>query len=496
MGEYSDLYLKTDVLLLADIFENFRSNCFSTYQLDPLHYYTAPGFSFDAMLKYTQVELELFTDVEMHLFIEKGIRGGVAQCINRYGKANHQYMGEAYNPELPESYLMYFDVNNLYGAAMMQSLPYAAFEWESNLTIDIRIIPIDSSIGYILEVDLDYPEELHESHKDLRLCPEHFTAKKSMNPKLMTTFLPKKQYVIHYVNLQQHLQMGLKLTKVHRILKFKQASWLKSYIDLNTQMRMNCKNEFEKNFYKLMNNAVFGKTMENVRKRKCVKLVTQWKGRYGANALVIIELNNTKAIFNRPIYVGFSILDLSKTYIYDFHYNYIQPTFNSHAKLLYTDTDSLLYQFIESNIYDFIKRDSHKFDTSDYPTNNIFGIPLLNKKKIGLMKDECKGKIITEFVGLRAKLYTFKLLGEKKEKKRAKGIKGATLKTITFDDYKKCLFNHETVTKFQCLIRSKIHRVHTIMQKKLALSWQDDKRILSPYTTGTVPWGYKIKQFT
>ncbi|KAF7988912.1 hypothetical protein HCN44_007222, partial [Aphidius gifuensis] len=176
LGEYSDLYLKTDVLLLADIFENFRLSCLSTYSLYALHYFTAPGRAFDAMLKYTGVELELLTDPAMHLFIEKGIRGGVAQCMNRYAKANNRYMGDKYNPEEEESYIMYFDVNNLYGAGMSQYLPYGA------------------EIGYILEVDLDYPKYLHEWHKDLPFCPEQFTAPNSKQSKLMTTLYPKKNY--------------------------------------------------------------------------------------------------------------------------------------------------------------------------------------------------------------------------------------------------------------------------------------------------------------
>ena len=185
LGEYSDLYLKTDVLLLADVFENFRRNCSSTYRLDPLHYFTAPGIAFDAMLKCTGVQLEFLTDSEMLVFVERGIRGGVSQCSNRYAQANKRYMPD-FDSSKEESYLMYFDVSNLYGAAMSQHLLIGSFEWEHE-PIDVTSVPDDAPEGYILEVDLEYPQELHETHKDLPLCPEHYIPPQSKNFKLMTT---------------------------------------------------------------------------------------------------------------------------------------------------------------------------------------------------------------------------------------------------------------------------------------------------------------------
>ena len=251
----------------------------------------------------------------------------------------------------------------------------------------------------------------------------------------------------------------------------------------------------------------FGKTTENVRKQKDVKLVTEWEGRYGAKALiakpnfhscntfdndlVIIEMRRTEIYFNKPIYAGFAILDLSKIWTYDFHYNYVKQTFGKQAKLMYTDTDSLLYRFNVPDIYDYIKRDLTRFDTSDYPSDNIHGIPLVNKKVLGLMKDENNRKIMTEFVRLRAKLHAYKIQGEDKDKKKAKGIRGSALRTINFDDYKQCLFKRENLFKDQHLIQSRKHEVHTILQRTLALSWLNNNRILLNSTTDTVLYGYK-----
>lgn len=173
---YSVIYLKTDVPLLADIFENFRNTYMKSYELDPAHYFTTPGFTWDAMVKYTKVELELLTDIDMVLFIRKGIRGGISQCCNRYAKANDEYLETEFKENEPSKFLMYYDVDYLYGWAMNQSLRFEYFKWVKNIdNSNFFNISDDNDVGCILVVDLEYPKDLHDAHKDLPLCPEHST---------------------------------------------------------------------------------------------------------------------------------------------------------------------------------------------------------------------------------------------------------------------------------------------------------------------------------
>ena len=376
MGEYHDLYLQSDILLLADVFENFRKTCLEYYKLDPCHYFTSPGLSWDAMLKMTDIKLELMTDIDMFQFIEKGLRGGISYIANRYGKANNKYMKD-YNEKAPSKYIMYPDANNLYGWAMSQYLPTGGFKWMKQKHIDkinLAHYKEDNNKGFIAEVDFEYPEELHDLHNDYLLGPEKVKVTENMLSdycnkiaekynksvglvqKLIPTLSNKNKYVLHYRNLQLYIDLGLKVTKVHRVLEFNQSPWLKQYIDFNTEKRKNAQNAFEKDFFKLMNNSVFGKKMENIRKRVDVRLVTDKKKLtklaskptyisskiFNENLVAVHKIKETLTL-NRPAYVGMCILDLSKTLMYDFHYNYIKDKYGDKARLLFTDTDSLTY---------------------------------------------------------------------------------------------------------------------------------------------------------
>lgn len=508
LGEYSDLYMKVDILLLADVFENFRDTCYNIYNLDPAHYYTIPGLSFDAMLKYTQVRIELLTDIDMLLFVERGIRGGISQCTKRYSKANNKYMDQ-YEAERESKYLVYLDANNLYGYSMMQHLPIDNFQWcdEQFTAESIMNIPDDSSTGYIFEVDLEYPTYLHDMHKDYPFCAENRIVPTTKNErKLLLTLYDKSNYVLHYKMLKCVLREGLILKKVHKTLQFEQSQWLKPYIELNTSLRTKATNEFQINFFKLLINSIYGKTMENVRSRVDIRLKTSWDGRYGARKLiskpnfkrynifdedlVAIELNRTHISMNKPIAIGMSILDISKVVMYDFYYGHLKNKYGEKIEMIYTDTDSFIVEVRTDCFYNDMQQNLYKYDTSDYPEPNIYNIPRVNKKVPGLFKDELNGHIMTEFVGLRSKMYCVRSEGIEKMKK-AKGIRKYVLKkSITFEDYLKCIRQNCTVVREQNMIRSKKHTVFSVKQSKIALSPMDNKRFILEGNIETLPWGH------
>ena len=257
-----------------------------------------------------------------------------------------------------------------------------------------------------------------------------------------------------------------------------------------------------------MNDSVFGKTMENIRNRVTIKLVTDKKKaeRLAAKPnfkhcnifsedLIAIHMKKTFLTFNKPVYLGMCILDLSKTLMFDFHYSYIKKKYGDKAKLLFTDTDSLMYEIQTEDFYEDIKGDvKDRFDTSDYPSNHPSGIPTgCNKKVLEMFKDEAGGKIIDKFVGLRAKLYSYKII-EGEESKKCKGVKKLVVKnSITHDDYKNCLFTGTEQLRKMNVIRSHKHDIYTEEVNKIALSPNDDKRHILEGQTSTLALGnYRI----
>lgn len=522
--DYLKLYLDCDVVLLADIFENFRKLSLNYFQLDPVHFLTTPNLTWYAGLKMTGITLHLLTDVDMYLTIESGMRGGICQVSKRYSIANNPYLNSRFHKSLPRSYIVSLDVNNLYGAAMaFNKLPYSDFTWllpEEIKNFDIQQVCDEGEYGYILVVDLIYPKSLHNLHKDLPMAPEHKNIRYEMLspfqkellkklglkqnskiPKLLTTLTEKQNYVVHYRNLKFYIKHGLKIKKIHKILQFKQSYWLKSYINFNNKKRQESKNDFDKNFFKLMNNSFFGRTCMNVRKHINVKVALN-----KSNCLKYLQdpgldffsiLNETTVLFknlksnlylNQPIYIGFTVLELSKLHMYELFYDVFKEHYNENVSLLYMDTDSLTLEIITKDLYKDLK---YKFadvmDFSNYDKNHELYCES-NKGKLGLLKDECRGIPIEEFCALRPKMYSY-IYGQH-NKKTAKGVRKSVIENeINHKMYVDVLKHSKTYKFEQTGIISKKHTVSNILTNKTSLSCFYDKMYLKNFNECT-PFGH------
>ena len=530
LGEFHDIYLKVDVALLAAVFQNFRSTSLKQFGLDPCHYFSSPGLTWDAALKLTGVKLDLLTDIDMILMVEKGIRGGISCAMTRHVQANNKF-SENYDVTSPSSFITYLDVNNLYGYALSDTLPMSGFEWVPEHLHAMIIEKImrethGSDEGYILEVDLDYPETLHDLHNDYPLAPEgveivnqelspyqkdlivklaHAGIKRYTTKKLIPNLMKKSNYVIHARNLQFYLTQGLKLLKIHRILKFIQKPWVKSYIDMCTSNRQKAKSTFEKDFWKLMVNSLYGKSIEDKRKHTNVRVIT--KGSQALqqirkpmfdqfyildNDLAIFKMRKFKVKLDKPIYLGFTVLELSKLHMYNLHYNTFKHKYGERLSLVYTDTDSFIYHIITDDLYKDLEELGHIMDFSDYPKTHFLHDES-NKKKLGYLKDEMNGTIIDEVVAVKSKLYAIKY--GTKEKKTAKGVQKATVRDeINFDDYKNCLFDQQFFKHTNYRLQSKKHQISSIRLDKISLSPLDDKRYILDDGVKTYAFGhYKAK---
>ena len=400
------------------------------------------------------------------------IRGGICVVNKKFVKADNIYTRKVHDESSDKKvtkklktsdlnkFVLYLDVNNLYGNSMSKPLPYKNFKWSDDLTLD----PNNLQKG-IYEVDIEIPKELHDKFKDYPLCPKIKSIDENMlseyqkylndklnikySPtvkKLILDLLPKKNYKVYYKNLEYYLKLGLKVTKVHRILTFDENPFLKEYIDLNTELRKQSKNDLEKDLFKLMNNAIFGKSMENVLNRSNIKLINNnlekllkltkqpnFQNTYQiSNRLALVESKPIKTVFNKPIYMGAVILETSKLHMYEFWYDHLEEKYNDKIQLIYTDTDSFIIEINTDDIYKHMFENKDLYDFSEYPTDH-HNYSLTNKKVLGKFKDELNSKLITEFCALKPKMCSYKYIDKYKD----------MLKNCEPDEYK--------------LIKSKIH---------------------------------------
>ena len=307
-----------------------------------------------------------------------------------------------------------------------------------------------------------------------------------------------EKYCIHYRSLKFVKDLGINITKIHNVVQFNQKPFLKEYIDFNTEKRKEAKNEFEKDFFKLMNNAVFGKTMENVKNRINLHLTTdesnavKWfskinfKSSKNFDNLHLIEMYKQEIIYDKPIYVGTSILDLSKLHMMNFHYNVIHKEFEGKYNLIYSDTDSFVYNIEHPDIYKWIGENKQHFDLSD--SKNIQVHDNTNKKVLGMFKDELCSMPMKEFTALNPKVYSFKSVNE--NCKKSKGVsKVVVKKDITHNDYNNVLATGESIKRDVVGFRSFNHQIYTVKTNKTALTAYYDKMFMSDHNT-CKPFGY------
>ena len=533
LEDYLRVYLLTDVLLLTDCFENFRNTCFRDYGLDPVRYFSLAHYSFDAFLKQSGVILELFTEPNQYYFCNSGIRGGLSMVSKRFSEANNKYLSN-YDRDKPDKYILYLDCNNLYGRCMMDFLPCGDFKWEHPIDADLisKILsqPADADEGYILECDLFYPESVHDLHEDYPLAPErkvvpyrylspyaralcdrHGLKGSTGTPKLLATLEDKERYVLHYRNLQLYLELGMQLGQVYNVLSFAQKPVFQRYVELNSKRRAASTNAFDVNLYKCMNNSNYGKTLERADNRTIIKLVNTLKKYFAGVSkttfksskiinpnLVSLELKHVLMKVEKPMYLGFVILELAKYYMYQFHYKVMKNHFGERIKLLYTDTDSLVYEIDSEDVYQEFHSSPElmkAFDFSNYPKDHLLFSD--ERKKIpGYFKDETASLPIEKFIGLRSKMYCIKHAPDAHEEsepceiRMAKGVKRPVVQNdLRFKHYEECLFEGKKFEHDFHTIKSSRHKVVTSHQSKVSLSSFDDKRWLSD-CVHSLPYGH------
>ena len=544
--DYADLYLMGDVLQLTDIIESARKTFFRTHYLDLIRYYGAPGYSWEAFLfhlkRKSDYRPELFISTEMNMvcFFMQCIRGGCSGIMKRFARANNHFIKANYEEGKPETFIVYLDANNLYGWSMRQNLPYKNFRWLSESELSglnsgegyVRMLFDDfraKSEGCFFEVKLAYPKELHDAHNLYPLAPEkrcikenevsyftrhlHDKLKVKINtktPLLLQTLEDKDHYFIYWKNLELYMNLGLKLVHVYGGIRFAEAPIMRSYIDLNTQLRNQPgASDFEKELYKLMNNSIYGKTLENPLKYSLLYFISTQKqfdktaNKVGFDGTVfsqdefaIAKVKYETIKYEKPLYIGATVTELAKWKMFNFYYNVIQDFFKppKKAELLFTDTDSLMMEITTDDIYRdiaAINRDPKydcPIDVSTFNPEVIkkYGIPTRNNKVIGAFKSETGSEQIAEFVGLRAKMYSFLVLGDETTKHlKAKGVAKSSLNMLSHQNYVDCLFNpDDPALARQSIemksIRSKKHNLSSIVSEKFGLSCNDTKRYIIP----------------
>ena len=532
LEDFLRIYLSVDVLTLGELFENYRKMSHEDFSLDPTYYFSLAHFSFNAMLKYTNVEFELIQDLEIYNFIRANIRGGLTFVGTRYAEANLPHL-DNFDPEKPRIELKYFDARGLYAHCLRRPLPIGEYRWLTDAEIrEIDLIRLGAGIGrsssdeqrgFIFEVDLSFPDDTHDYFRDFTPLPEHKTpdvsqwtqyqqdlAKKcgqaryrKTTKKLISHLGRRLNYVIHGEHLRVCLKLGVQLDKIHRVLCFKQAPWARPYIDYVAEKRKHSQSTFESNNHKLTMNSIFGYFLCDASRRADTRIVNTSKQllrltrkptfkniQIYDKQLACVDMQRSNVLMKSPLAAGFTILELSKRHMVMFWYNFLKKVYpeDGTLRLLLSDTDSFIISIKDREpALEMMKKHRKYFDLSECPAPFASDA---NAMKVGSFKDELGGKDeIVAFCGLRTKSYCLKLL--QYDDKKAKGLPKNIVRDLDFDDYYHALFNPEdTKVHHYVAIRSLRQELFTIEERKTGLSGFDDKRILLENQVDTVPYYY------
>ena len=526
-GDYTKLYVQTDVLLLADVMEAHRHRTWKKFGLDPIHFLTASHLGWNAFLKSKEpsIPLENLTDKKMYDFFQKAVRGGIAVVSKRYAKANHLLMKTGYDPTKPHNFILALDCVGLYSWTMCQPLPHSNFEWVDGLSQNemkemLINTPADGAVGYFACVDLQYPAHIHDETRCYPLAPEKISIEESMlseyskdmkkklklpkqNKRLMKLApnqRDKVRYTVHFACLQFYLEKGMVLGKIHQMVRFKQYPWMKAYIEGNLQRRKEAQNTFDKDFWKLMNNSLYGKSIENVYKRQNLTLCTRteqldklvrnptFEAVHVFNDNLVAALHRKQMVtLDKAPYAGATILELSKKHMFGFFYELKNTLFKrGEMQLLLTDTDSLIMEIATKDVYKDLAKITHLLDTSNYPpAHPLYSIR--HKMEAGMFKDEHPpDNFITEFVGLKAKCYSL-LFANEETKLRCKGLNKSGMNAVRHAAYLECLREGAAKDTDVRAIRSFGHRLFSVACTKRCLTAFDDKRHILPGGIETLP---------
>ena len=529
--EYTLVYNIIDVLLLAELFEQYRRSMFAFVGLDPSQFITGPSFSYQAMLKMTDVKLEQLTDKKMVDIVCENLRGGLSFVSSRYESANEQpdKFGE-------RKRILYLDANNLYGAAQSMKLPVDNFVWLSKEEIESRnwqemstTWTGEEEIGYFILCDLTYPSNLHFKHEQFPLAVEkrqitgNDLSKDSIatlimsegrtsfkESKLTTTFYPRERYLTHYMCLKTYLRKGLELKKIREVISFRQSYFMRDFIQKCTKMRQKSTTKLESAFYKRLVNSIYGNHLQNKHGRlkmhvcrsgddlaKYASFPQFQSAKWINDDLVFSFSKEPFVLLDRAYSVGFTVLELSKDIVGKFFYDVLYPNFDN-IHVVTSDTDSILFSYKSKTLTqnDDLQKIAAHMDFSNYSKDH----PLFDKShknEIFYWKNELSSDyVISKVCALRSKCYCFQSVAVDKtpapahhEKVVCKGIPKTGRKRLTLDDYVNCIKEKKKIMASFQSIRHKNFTLTTMDLRKVALSSFDCKRFVLSCSIHSRPFG-------